>query len=62
MISLDDAYQQIELGAAGIILSTERIDVCAGLNRVVAAPQTSNLDLPPFNKSAMDGYAVLAGD
>jgi molybdopterin molybdotransferase len=62
MISLEQACEQIELGVSGMVLSAERIDVHDGLNRVVAAPQRSKLDLPPFNKSAMDGYAVLAGD
>lgn len=62
MISLEKAYEQIELGASGVALSTEHVDVQEGLNRVVAVPQRSNLDLPSFNKSAMDGYAILADD
>jgi len=62
MISLEKACEQIELGTSSTALSTERIGVQEGLNRVVAVPQRSNLDLPPFNKSAMDGYAILADD
>ena len=30
--------------------------------RVLAADQTSRVDLPPFDKSAIDGYAILTGD
>ena len=33
-----------------------------GLGRILAAPLRSHMDLPPFNKSAMDGYAIAAGD
>jgi len=62
MISIDKAYQLIDLAAVGIKLATERVNVQEGLNRVVADEQLSKLDLPSFNKSAMDGYAVLAGD
>ncbi len=32
------------------------------VGRVLLAEQRSLLDLPPFDKSAMDGYAICAGD
>lgn len=39
---------------------TERVglDACAG--RVLAAPVTADRDVPPFDRAAMDGYAVVA--
>ncbi|MEJ2719547.1 MAG: molybdopterin molybdotransferase MoeA [bacterium] len=43
-------------------LPGETIRVRDGLGRFLAAPQRSRLDLPPFDKSAMDGYAVPEGD
>lgn len=36
----------------------EQINVRDSLNRTLAVTQLSRLDLPPFNKSAMDGYAI----
>ncbi len=41
---------------------TEKIPVREAVGRILAADQFSKVDLPPFDKSAMDGYAVLEGD
>ena len=45
---------------------TERLPLAQALGRVVAAAIRATLDLPPFDNSAMDGYAIrrecLAGD
>lgn len=32
------------------------------VNRVLAEDFTAPIDIPPFNRSAMDGYAVIASD
>jgi molybdopterin molybdotransferase len=44
------------------LLPVERIPVQDALGRVTAEPVVSRLDLPPWNNSAMDGYAVRAAD
>ena len=62
MISLDEAYGTIDRTLAGTTPISETIPVRKALGRVTAADQISRLDLPPFDKSAMDGYAVLLGD
>lgn len=41
---------------------TERIPLAAAAGRILAAPLVAPLDLPPFDNSAMDGYAVRAAD
>ena len=41
---------------------TESIDLDQSLTRVLAQEITANLDIPPFDRSAMDGYAVIAED
>ena len=43
-------------------LPAERISIQDALGRVTAEPVVSRLDLPPWNNSAMDGYAVRAAD
>ncbi len=43
------------------MLGSEPVPVRAALGRVLAEPVVSTLDLPPFDSSAMDGYAVTAG-
>lgn len=43
-------------------VGTETVATSEGQGRRLAADQHSRLDIPPFDKAAMDGYAVLAGD
>jgi molybdopterin molybdotransferase len=68
MLDLAQAFAVVEQVAAASatanIFATEKVDLysSAAFNRVVAAPQYSKLDLPQFNRSSMDGYAVLAAD
>jgi molybdopterin molybdotransferase len=41
---------------------TERVPLTEALGRVLAAPVVSAYTVPPFDNSAMDGYAVRASD
>ena len=41
---------------------TETVAISAALGRVLAAPQTSSITVPPLDNSAMDGYAVRLAD
>jgi len=41
---------------------TERIDFKCALNRILAEDVRSDMDFPPFNKSAMDGFACRRAD
>jgi molybdopterin molybdotransferase len=41
---------------------TERVPLLSALGRVLAEPITSDLDMPPFDKALMDGYAVRSAD
>ena len=43
-------------------LGPERVPLTAALGRVAAEEATAELDLPPWDNSAMDGYAVRASD
>jgi molybdopterin molybdotransferase len=43
-------------------LPPERVPLLDALGRVLAAPLTAPLTLPPWDNSAMDGYAVRASD
>ncbi len=40
----------------------EEININESLNRILAADIISKIDIPPFNRSAMDGYAIRAED
>lgn len=43
-------------------LGTERVDITNAINRILAEDAKSDMDMPPFNKSAMDGYACKRAD
>jgi molybdopterin molybdotransferase len=44
------------------VLPSEQVEIDAALGRVLSADVRAAGDVPPFPCSAMDGYAVLAGD
>lgn len=43
-------------------LGAERVSLADAANRVLAEDVESDMDIPPFNKSAMDGYACRRAD
>lgn len=56
MISIEEARERVL--AAVRPLGSERVSVADALGRVVTADVVSELDVPPFDPSAMDGFAV----
>ena len=60
MISFDDALS-IVLDSAHV-LNTETVNLNDSLERILAQDITSDMDMPPFEKSAMDGYAYNSND
>jgi molybdopterin molybdotransferase len=42
-------------------LAAERVPIADALGRVLAADVVAELELPPFDSSAMDGFALVAG-
>jgi molybdopterin molybdotransferase len=62
MILLAEALEILERELAAASLPIETIPVRKALCRTVVEDQIACLDLPPFDKSAMDGYAVGARD
>ena len=60
MISADEALRIVLENVAP--LGVERVPILAGLGRVLAEEIRSPRDIPGFDNSAMDGYAVRAAD
>lgn len=60
MITLNEALQIIRDHVKP--LDTETVTLSKALNRVLAEDIYSDIDLPPFNKSAMDGFACKRED
>lgn len=50
------------LGSVTPLRATERVPLAQAAGRVLAERRCSDVDLPPFHKSAMDGFAVHSAD
>src|ERR1700720_2511926 len=60
-ISLDEARGRLD-AAVRPIARTERVRLEDAAGRVASGDVTSPMDVPPFARAAMDGYAVVAAD
>ena len=60
MLNFDDAFEIVMSSARR--LGAERVGIENALNRILAEDVISDIDLPPFNKSAMDGFACRRVD
>jgi molybdopterin molybdotransferase len=58
-IPLDEALALI-LEEAAPIMRTERVPLMQAAGRVIASAPVATMDVPPFDRAAMDGYAVRA--
>jgi molybdopterin molybdotransferase len=69
-ISLSEAEARVDAAVEGLLagkspvahLGSEQVASNAALGRVVAVEQRSRLDVPPFDRASMDGYAIADGD
>lgn len=62
MITYERALQIVDETIDDMKTASETIPTRESLGRTLFTEATSCLDLPPFDKSAMDGYAVLVDD
>ena len=58
MISYSEAQKIIQTEFGKLKLLTEQIDLVGSVNRILAEDVYSDINLPPFDNSAMDGYAI----
>ena len=58
MIPYSEAYKIIRNEFLKLKLHTEEVDLLNSLNRILAEDVYADTNLPPFDNSAMDGYAV----
>ena len=60
-LSVDEALERLLAGARPVA-DTEPAPTLSAAGRVLAAAQRSNMNVPPMDNSAMDGYAVRLAD
>lgn len=58
---VDQALQQL-LQHSSILAKPQTLPLRAALGRVLAQSQTANMDVPAYDNSAMDGYAVQCSE
>ena len=61
LLSVDEALGVLLAGARPV-RESEEVPTMQATGRVLARPQSSTLDVPPMDNSAMDGYAVRIAD
>lgn len=62
LFTLDEARQVVKRHFKPKPLGVEEIPLLEAHSRVLAEDVTSALDIPPFSRSTVDGYALKAGD
>ena len=60
VLSVEEAQERIL--QAFRPLESERVDLFQALDRVLAEDIQADMNIPPLDNTAMDGYAVRAGD
>ena len=60
-ISLDEARRRLQDNVRPMD-RVQRVPLDQAAGRVAATDVTSSIDVPPFTRAAMDGYAVVAAD
>lgn len=58
MINYSEALEIIKSEIEKLNLQTEEVDLLESLNRILAEDVIADVDLPPFDNSAVDGYAI----
>ena len=61
LVSVDEA-RRILASTGTPVTRTERIPLARAAGRVVSVPITATMDVPPFARAAMDGYALRSAD
>ena len=62
LMTLDEAQRAIESQFKPAALGEEKAVLLEAYNRVLSEDVVSTLDIPPFSRSTVDGYAVKAED
>jgi molybdopterin biosynthesis enzyme len=62
LMTFEEAKKAIDYQFKPVFLGEEEVVLLEACNRVLNEDTVSTLDIPPFNRSTVDGYAVRAQD
>ncbi len=60
LVSVEDAKEALRKHFDPKPLGTEKVDIGLAVGRVLGEDVTSDVDVPPFDRASMDGYAIQA--
>jgi molybdopterin molybdotransferase len=60
--SVDEMKEMVLTAFKNNLLDSEKVDLLEGLNRYLAKDVIAGMDVPHFNRSVVDGYAVKLSD
>src|ERR1017187_7479531 len=61
-MTFEEAKKTVDSQFKPVFIGEEEAVLLEAYNRVLSQDIVSTLDIPPFNRSTMDGYAVKAED
>ena len=62
VVSFEEAIKITQAEFSAYEIASEKLDICNCLGRVLAEDIVSAENIPPFDRSTVDGYAVLSSD
>ena len=62
VLTREEAVSLIKEKTADIILETEKVNISEALGRILAQDIISSESIPAFDRTTVDGYAVIAAD
>ena len=62
LLTLDEAKKTIQQHFSPKLPEFEQVPLLEAWNRVLAENVVAELDIPPFSRSTVDGYAIRAED
>lgn len=62
VVSREEAQRRFDAALAPAPLGVETVPLAAALGRILAEPVAAPIDVPPFDRATVDGFAVRAAD
>ena len=62
LIGVSEALEKLRKAVAHRIREVEEVELIDSLGRICAEDVKAMMDVPPYDRSAVDGYAIIAED
>ena len=62
LVRVSEALEMLRKAVAHRICEVEEVELMDSLGRICAEDVNAVMDVPPYDRSAVDGYAIIAED